>query len=100
MEMTSQVLETAADWRRRQADGLSATEDDAVSAWVADPGDARAFALADRAWNAFDAAEDDQLALLRRRTKGRISNQRRRRALRWVGATAAVLVAGVAGVGG
>lgn len=92
-------LETAADWRRRQAEGFSQDERDAFATWIADEMNAEAFERADRAWAAFDATDDEALALLRRRVTRRVRSDRGRRLARDLGAAAAVLVVCIGGFG-
>ncbi|MBB4098260.1 FecR family protein [Sphingomonas kyeonggiensis] len=56
------VDEAAALLAVRRAEGLTASEEGLLADWLAaDPAHARAFALAGRGWDAFDAGADDEI---------------------------------------
>jgi len=85
--------EAAALLAVRRAEGLTASEEGLLADWLAaDPAHARAFALAGRGWDAFDAGADDEiLAAMRAHALA----PRRRAWLGWpqlAGVAAAVLL--------
>lgn len=88
----------AAEWRMRQAEGLSEAEARRLTVWLEDVDNATAFAQADRAWAAFDGADDADLALLRQRVRRRTDATRDRRHKRILGAAAAVVAVSILAV--
>lgn len=92
-------IQAASEWRVRQADGLSARDAEAFEAWLGEPENAAAYDDADRAWVSFDAAGEDDLVLLRRRVRARVSEYNRGAAIRRFSGLAAALVIGLGGYG-
>ncbi|WP_395945973.1 FecR family protein [Brevundimonas sp.] len=91
--------QAASEWRVRQADGLSVDEATAFQAWLSNPENAVAYEAADRAWASFDAANEADLVLLRRRVRSRVSKYNRSIAVRRFSGLAAALVIGLGGYG-